>query len=1250
MNAALFEPALLLQWFGALCSTAAGAAILNRRRLAHAPQVGRFLLALAADLAGATWILLRGTEAAGSAWGGLLPLLHLALLSALLALASAVTERQRATQIATRASEVLLIGVPLSAMALVVLQSGLAGPSAFRDISVATGPLTQWVIHSAVPIVGLTIVSISVALLLRDATRTDGRRRRLALIFVGALLSAAAIAVVEQILNADLGPTSVLRIAYALAGCAAAAVVFRGGPQRAEDATQAAVFEHLHDGIVVLDDQDVVLEINAAACDILGCTSAGARGHPLARIWPDCDAPLRSMTEGATAVDCTFTVADVSLMYRLTSFSSAGADGIEKTLVLRNTTDPDNMERALRQRARDLSRTNQLITALASVTARLSSNADPRQIWEALGAEMRRIGLNCAIVSIDPLAEVASVRYVSFAPELVKMVTLVTRLQVTDLVVPRRNWPGERILHTTGPVWSDDPLTYLRRMFPHLPDRIADQAFRMLGIGAVGQICLLPLVVEDRLIGALPIWGADISPADNAVLAVFAGQIAGILNSADARALATQRATELTRSNAMILALSKVASRLDTTSNFTEVVDALGQELQRMNVDCLVGTLDAAKQHMRIRYVSIKPDLVRWAERFTGHSLSDIEVPRHLWPSDRVVTDRIPYWDTNGIGGAMRMFPALLDGVQRNVMQMAGLNMDDPVCYLPLAYDEDVVGILAVWGPSLRSADVPALSVFSTQLATALRNTELFEQEARRARDLSLLLKASEATASSWELDKVLSILATQLIEISGFEACRISEWDRPANQVQARLHRARIAWDAEDPRARLRPADTPAIDAIAAGATRVEGDANGQDCDRLVVWLALRAGDTSVGLVELGRRRGRGAFSTEGLSGCEALVAEAATWLRTPLATSPGERLQGLQDALLLASDAESCTLVQWEPAAGSLRRVASTIDVAWPQGDGPSHTSEHEDAWSLAIDRGEASVLVRPEHTLVQALTATGDLEQVSPEALVVFPVHNGADRIGLIELHDYTNGRTVTPAQVAFLRMVADKAGLSIHNARLFEETQKRLSEKEVLLKEVHHRVKNNLQVISSLLNLQASQIADTRVKSALRESQNRVRSMALIHEKLYQSANLAEVDFAAYLHNLVSFLSQSYRERANSVEIVVQAAALQLDLETAIPCGLIVNELVSNALKHAFPDGRAGVITVSLQPIAEGQMCLEVLDDGVGIPTGAGRPDGSSLGLSLVRTLVDQIGGTLKITSKAGASFRICFSPTAARARI
>jgi two-component sensor histidine kinase len=155
---------------------------------------------------------------------------------------------------------------------------------------------------------------------------------------------------------------------------------------------------------------------------------------------------------------------------------------------------------------------------------------------------------------------------------------------------------------------------------------------------------------------------------------------------------------------------------------------------------------------------------------------------------------------------------------------------------------------------------------------------------------------------------------------------------------------------------------------------------------------------------------------------------------------------------------------------------------------------------------------------------------------------------------------------------------------------------------LLKEVHHRVKNNLQVISSLLNLQASQIPDPGTKDILRESQNRVRTMALIHEKLYQSSDLAQVDFASYLRGLANFLLQSYRGRSENVSIQVDAENIMLDIDTAIPCGLIANELISNSLKYAFPGNQRGCVTLTCQHVNNDHFELTVSDDGVGLPEG------------------------------------------------
>jgi two-component sensor histidine kinase len=200
---------------------------------------------------------------------------------------------------------------------------------------------------------------------------------------------------------------------------------------------------------------------------------------------------------------------------------------------------------------------------------------------------------------------------------------------------------------------------------------------------------------------------------------------------------------------------------------------------------------------------------------------------------------------------------------------------------------------------------------------------------------------------------------------------------------------------------------------------------------------------------------------------------------------------------------------------------------------------------------------------------------------------------------------------------------------------------LGEKEVLLKEIHHRVKNNLQIISSLLNLQSTHITDQKTREALRESQHRVRSMALIHEKLYQSTDLAQIDFASYLKDLVNSLAQSYRHGSSQVLINTVAQNIHLDLDNAIPCGLIVNELVSNSLKHAFPENNAGHIEVVFEEPAGDEYTLVIRDDGVGLPAGLDPTQSTSLGLKLVASLVQQLNGTLVMDNTNGASFEIIF---------
>ena len=210
---------------------------------------------------------------------------------------------------------------------------------------------------------------------------------------------------------------------------------------------------------------------------------------------------------------------------------------------------------------------------------------------------------------------------------------------------------------------------------------------------------------------------------------------------------------------------------------------------------------------------------------------------------------------------------------------------------------------------------------------------------------------------------------------------------------------------------------------------------------------------------------------------------------------------------------------------------------------------------------------------------------------------------------------------------------------------EVTDRRQAEearrKEVLLKEIHHRVKNNLQVISSLLALQAGATQDAVTRGLLQESRNRVHSMALIHEKLYRSTDEERINFSSYVRDLAAHLRHSYAGNSEHVTVDIDVPDITLDMDRLVPCGLIINELMSNALKYAFPGGRSGTIRVHMRR-EDGRHVLTVSDDGVGLPPAVDMTNPRTLGLRIVNSLVSQLHGELALGSGPGASFSITFA--------
>ena len=221
---------------------------------------------------------------------------------------------------------------------------------------------------------------------------------------------------------------------------------------------------------------------------------------------------------------------------------------------------------------------------------------------------------------------------------------------------------------------------------------------------------------------------------------------------------------------------------------------------------------------------------------------------------------------------------------------------------------------------------------------------------------------------------------------------------------------------------------------------------------------------------------------------------------------------------------------------------------------------------------------------------------------------------------------------------LLIIAEKEIESRKNAE--NKIKLSLEEKNILLQEIHHRVKNNMQIISSLLNLQTRYVDNEEAVNVLKESQNRVRSMAMIHEKLYQSNDLSHINFVDYIQSLVSNLFYSYNIKNLQIKSILEIDDIRLNMETAVPCGLIISEIVSNSLKYAFPNEMHGEILVSFKSVEDGYELI-ISDNGVGLPEELDFDNNKSLGLILVKSLTEQIDGEITIHRNHGTEFKIRF---------
>ena len=251
------------------------------------------------------------------------------------------------------------------------------------------------------------------------------------------------------------------------------------------------------------------------------------------------------------------------------------------------------------------------------------------------------------------------------------------------------------------------------------------------------------------------------------------------------------------------------------------------------------------------------------------------------------------------------------------------------------------------------------------------------------------------------------------------------------------------------------------------------------------------------------------------------------------------------------------------------------------------------------------------------------------------------------GILGFASVRTERTWSKDIIFLLKIVSEIFVNALQRMQVDQELKARSHQQEILLKEIHHRVKNNLQIVSSLLRLQARFTPDKQSQEVLRDSQNRIKSMALIHARLYHAQDLARIDFAKYVNGLGASLFQSYAVDPATIALKMNIDDLSLDIDTAIPCGLIINELVSNALKYAFPPaqgkptGQINNIGIDLQASRNNELILTVHDNGVGLPPEIDPGQAESLGLQLVMRLTEQLNGKVEIDRRQGTTFKITF---------
>ena len=620
---------------------------------------------------------------------------------------------------------------------------------------------------------------------------------------------------------------------------------------------------------------------------------------------------------------------------------------------------------------------------------------------------------------------------------------------------------------------------------------------------------------------------------------------------------------------------------------------------------------------------------------------------------------------------------------------------------IPILVKERIIGIVELY-KIIDDGPIPeeTLQLWKNaidQAAISLENARLFDQTQRALAAQIALRESSNVIVSALETETILSLLAEQVCDAANATSVYISEFnaDKTLSKVIAEYWSAEAA--PEERRSDLGKEytnfdDEPFVSIMAKGDfdySHIDDSEISEDeiahmkqyGAKSILFIPILVKEQLIGFIEIWESRYVREFTSDEIRLCADISRSAAVALENARLYDETQKALDAQIAIREASNVivsafETSTVLS--QLAEQICKFSSATSVYFCEYNETKHIytviadyiSPDAAPEERVSDRGKVYENIDDDEFFDNMKNGLHDyshiddsevdeteiahMKQYGVKSILYIPILLKIQLIGVIEIWESRSIREFTLEEINLCKDISTSAAVALENARLYKRAQEEivvrkkaeqvikesLQEKEILLKEIHHRVKNNLQIISSLLNLQSDRANNQAISAFVNASQIRIRSMALIHEMLYQSENLAQVKFDEYIQKLVRhFRDISYTLKKN-VLFEIDVDELYLHIDAAIPCGLILNELVSNAIEHAYPNDKQGVIQIAFFRDRHGNT-LRIQDDGIGLAEQISLTNTSTLGLQLVNSLVQQINGEVSLDRSGGTKYSITF---------